>query len=107
MRQSRPPLQQAEGTAKKGAPSRACRRLLGRYLHPCENAVAPLRPQYRWRVQTLEIVLVRHAESVPPGTPGWEERDEERPLSEKGLRQAYELAFELEPYILTACYVSP
>jgi 2,3-bisphosphoglycerate-dependent phosphoglycerate mutase len=58
-------------------------------------------------VQTLEIVLVRHAESVPPGTPGWKERDEERPLTEKGLRQAYELAFELEPYILTACYASP
>ena len=58
-------------------------------------------------MQTLEIVLVRHAQSVPPGTPGWEDRDEERPLTDEGLRQAQELAFELEPYILTGCYASP
>ena len=58
-------------------------------------------------MQTLEILLVRHALPVPPGTPGWEERDDERPLSAEGLRQAQELAFELEPYILTACYASP
>jgi hypothetical protein len=66
-------------------------------------------PQLRYLggMHSLEIVLVRHAEPVPPGTPGWEERDDERPLSAEGLRQAQELAFELEPYILTACYASP
>ncbi|HTE64856.1 MAG TPA: histidine phosphatase family protein [Candidatus Binatia bacterium] len=55
----------------------------------------------------LDVLLVRHAESVPPGTPGWEERDDERPLSEEGLRQADDLAFELDPWGLTAVYSSP
>ena len=55
----------------------------------------------------LDVVLVRHAASVPPGTPGWEERDDERPLSSDGLRHADDLAFELDPYGLTAVYSSP
>jgi 2,3-bisphosphoglycerate-dependent phosphoglycerate mutase len=55
----------------------------------------------------LDVLLVRHAASVPPGTPGWEERDDERPLSEDGLRQADDLAFELDPYGLSAVYSSP
>ena len=55
----------------------------------------------------LDVLLVRHADSVPPGTPGWEERDDERPLSEEGLRQADDLAFELDPWGLTAVYSSP
>jgi 2,3-bisphosphoglycerate-dependent phosphoglycerate mutase len=55
----------------------------------------------------LDILLVRHAASVPPGTPGWEGRDGERPLSEEGLRQADDLAFELDPWGLTAIYSSP
>jgi 2,3-bisphosphoglycerate-dependent phosphoglycerate mutase len=55
----------------------------------------------------LDVVLVRHAASVPPGTPGWEQRDDERPLSEEGLRQADDLAFELDPYGLSAVYTSP
>ncbi len=59
------------------------------------------------RLPPLEIVLVRHATPIPPGTPGWEERDDERPLSEDGLRDADELAFELDPYLFHAVYSSP
>jgi 2,3-bisphosphoglycerate-dependent phosphoglycerate mutase len=56
---------------------------------------------------SLEIVLVRHAEPIPQGTPGWEERDDERPLTADGLRQADELALELDPYHFVAAYSSP
>ncbi len=59
------------------------------------------------RLPTLEIVLVRHAESVPVGTPPWEADDDQRPLTEKGLRDADELAFELDPYHFDAVYSSP
>ena len=59
------------------------------------------------RLPPLEIILVRHATPIPPGTPGWEERDDERPLTPEGLRQADELAFELDPYGLSAVYSSP
>ena len=56
---------------------------------------------------TLEVVLVRHAQSVWPGTPPWENDDDQRPLTEKGLRDADELAFELDPYHFDAVYSSP
>ena len=59
------------------------------------------------RLPTLEIVLVRHAQAVPGGTPGWEEADDERPLTEQGLRDADELALELDPYHFNAAYSSP
>jgi 2,3-bisphosphoglycerate-dependent phosphoglycerate mutase len=59
------------------------------------------------RLPTLEIVLVRHAQAVPGGTPGWEDADDERPLTEQGLRDADELAFELDPYHFDAVYSSP
>src|SRR5438093_204430 len=59
------------------------------------------------RLPTLEIVLVRHAEAVPVGTPPWAERDDERPLTEAGLRDADELALELDPYHFSAAYSSP
>jgi 2,3-bisphosphoglycerate-dependent phosphoglycerate mutase len=59
------------------------------------------------RLPTLEIVLVRHAEAVPVGTPPWEDDDNQRPLTEKGLRDADELAFELDPYHFDAVYSSP
>jgi 2,3-bisphosphoglycerate-dependent phosphoglycerate mutase len=55
----------------------------------------------------LDLLLVRHAQALPNGTPGWEERDDERPLSEDGLRQADDLALELDPYGLSAIYSSP
>jgi len=59
------------------------------------------------RLPTLEIVLVRHAQAVPIGTPPWAERDDERPLTEDGLRDADELALELDPYHFDAVYSSP
>ena len=59
------------------------------------------------RLPPLDVILVRHATPVPPGTPGWEERDDERPLTFEGLRQADELALELDPYGLSAVYSSP
>jgi 2,3-bisphosphoglycerate-dependent phosphoglycerate mutase len=59
------------------------------------------------RLPTLEIVLVRHAQSVPGGTPPWEDDDDARPLTEQGLRDADELALELDPYHFHAVYSSP
>ena len=59
------------------------------------------------RLSALEIILVRHATPIPPGSAGWEERDDERPLTIEGLRQADELALELDPYGLSAVYSSP
>jgi 2,3-bisphosphoglycerate-dependent phosphoglycerate mutase len=59
------------------------------------------------RLGLLDVILVRHAEAVPPQTPGWEDRDDERPLSLAGVRASVELADELEAYSLTAAYSSP
>jgi 2,3-bisphosphoglycerate-dependent phosphoglycerate mutase len=59
------------------------------------------------RLPILEIVLVRHAEAVEVGTPPWEEADDDRPLTEVGLRDADELALELDPYHFNAAYSSP
>ena len=55
----------------------------------------------------LELILVRHAVAVPIGTSPWEENDDERPLTEQGLRDADNLALELDPYHLSAVYASP
>ncbi len=55
----------------------------------------------------LDVILVRHAEAIPPASAGWETRDDERPLSDEGRRAAEELADELEPYVLTGVYSSP
>ncbi len=59
------------------------------------------------RMPSLEMVLVRHARAVAVGTPPWEVRDDERPLTEEGLRDADELAFELDRYHFSAVYSSP
>ena len=59
------------------------------------------------RLPVLEIVLVRHAQAVAVGTPPWDVVDDERPLTEHGLRDADELAFELDPYLFSAIYSSP
>jgi 2,3-bisphosphoglycerate-dependent phosphoglycerate mutase len=59
------------------------------------------------RLPSLEIVLVRHAKAVAVGTPPWADRDEERPLTEAGLRDADELALELDSYHFSAVYSSP
>ena len=59
------------------------------------------------RLPLLELVLVRHAQAVPIGTPPWAERDDQRPLTEVGLRDADLLAMELDPYHFSAVYSSP
>lgn len=59
------------------------------------------------RLPLLELVLVRHAQAVPVGTPPWAERDDQRPLTEVGLRDADLLAMELDPYHFSAVYSSP
>jgi 2,3-bisphosphoglycerate-dependent phosphoglycerate mutase len=53
----------------------------------------------------LDVLLVRHAEPVPPGTPGFD--DDDRPLTDAGRAAAAELALELEGYELSAMYSSP
>jgi 2,3-bisphosphoglycerate-dependent phosphoglycerate mutase len=59
------------------------------------------------RMGRLDVLLVRHATPVPPGSPGWEERDDERPLTAEGRLAAEQLADELEPYVITSVYSSP
>jgi 2,3-bisphosphoglycerate-dependent phosphoglycerate mutase len=59
------------------------------------------------RMGRLDVLLVRHASPVPPGSPGWEERDDERPLTAEGRLAAEQLADELEPYVITSVYSSP
>jgi 2,3-bisphosphoglycerate-dependent phosphoglycerate mutase len=57
------------------------------------------------RLPTLDLLLVRHAESVPSGTS--DHAEDERPLTAAGQAAAIELADELEPYQLNAVYSSP
>ena len=54
------------------------------------------------RLGKLDLLLVRHASPVDVGAPGYEDRDDERPLTEEGRRAAEELADELEPYVITS-----
>ncbi len=61
------------------------------------NVTSTLRP--------LDVILVRHADPVPIGTPGVD--DDERPLSDEGRAAAAELAAELEAWEITAVYTSP
>ena len=53
----------------------------------------------------LDVLLVRHAEPVPFGTP--EVPDDDRPLTDAGREAARELAVELDGWELTAIYSSP
>src|SRR5690606_1494565 len=53
----------------------------------------------------LDVLLIRHAESVPVGTRSYNVDD--RPLTDAGRTAAAELAYELEDYELTAIYSSP
>jgi 2,3-bisphosphoglycerate-dependent phosphoglycerate mutase len=53
----------------------------------------------------LDVLLIRHAESVPVGSAGFD--DDDRPLTDGGRQAAAELAYELEGYELTAMYSSP
>ncbi|HWG85568.1 MAG TPA: histidine phosphatase family protein [Deinococcales bacterium] len=54
---------------------------------------------------TLRVLLIRHAEPVPPGDPRFEEND--RPLSDRGRVQAMELASGLGGMDIAAVYSSP
>jgi 2,3-bisphosphoglycerate-dependent phosphoglycerate mutase len=53
----------------------------------------------------LDVILVRHAQPVEFGTPGY--ADDDRPLSDAGRAAAEELAAEFDGYGLTAIYSSP
>jgi 2,3-bisphosphoglycerate-dependent phosphoglycerate mutase len=53
----------------------------------------------------LDVLLVRHAEPVPVGTPGTS--DDDRPLTDAGRAAAAELAEELDGFAVTAVYSSP
>jgi 2,3-bisphosphoglycerate-dependent phosphoglycerate mutase len=53
----------------------------------------------------LDVLLVRHAEPVPVGTPDVGEDD--RPLTDAGRAAAIELAEELDGWEVTAIYSSP
>lgn len=53
----------------------------------------------------LDVLLIRHAASVPPGTPGY--ADDDRPLTDAGRAAAEELAFELGEWQVSSIYSSP
>jgi 2,3-bisphosphoglycerate-dependent phosphoglycerate mutase len=53
----------------------------------------------------LDVLLIRHAESMPPGTSGY--ADDDRPLTDAGRQAAEELAFELGEWHVGAIYSSP
>jgi 2,3-bisphosphoglycerate-dependent phosphoglycerate mutase len=53
----------------------------------------------------LDVLLIRHAEPVPVGTP--DVADDDRPLTDAGRAAAVELAAELDGWELTAIYSSP
>ena len=53
----------------------------------------------------LDVLLIRHAEPMPFGTP--DVSDDDRPLTEAGRHAARELAAELDGWELTAIYSSP
>lgn len=53
----------------------------------------------------LTVLLVRHAEPIAPGTPGFDEFT--RPLTEKGLRDAHELCERHASTGIDAAYSSP
>lgn len=53
----------------------------------------------------LDVILIRHAEPVPVGTP--DVLDDDRPLSDAGRAAARELAEELDGWEISAIYCSP
>src|SRR5579863_4205557 len=54
---------------------------------------------------SLTVLLVRHAEPVAPGTPGFDEFT--RPLTAKGMRDAYQLGAQHSSTRIDAAYSSP
>jgi 2,3-bisphosphoglycerate-dependent phosphoglycerate mutase len=53
----------------------------------------------------LDVLLVRHAEPMPVGTP--DILDDDRPLTDAGRLTAFELAEELDGWEISAIYSSP
>jgi 2,3-bisphosphoglycerate-dependent phosphoglycerate mutase len=53
----------------------------------------------------LDVLLVRHAEPIPIGSP--DVADDDRPLTEAGRSAAVELAEELDGWEISAIYSSP
>src|ERR687892_10552 len=53
------------------------------------------------RLGRLDVLLVRHAEPLPPWSPGWEERDDERPLTPEGRLAEVQLLPDLRERRLT------
>ena len=62
-------------------------------------------PRATSSLRPLDVILVRHAEPVAPGTP--DVRDDDRPLTDAGAAAAAELAAELDDYEVSAIYCSP
>ena len=60
-------------------------------------------PTSTWRA--LDVLLIRHAEPVPVGTP--DVADDDRPLTAAGRAAADELAGELDVWEISAFYSSP
>jgi 2,3-bisphosphoglycerate-dependent phosphoglycerate mutase len=56
-------------------------------------------------LEPLDVILVRHAEPVPFGTP--DVADDDRPLSDAGRVAAGQLAEELDSWEVSAVYSSP
>jgi 2,3-bisphosphoglycerate-dependent phosphoglycerate mutase len=56
-------------------------------------------------LEPLDVILVRHAEPVPVGTP--DVADDDRPLTVAGRQAAAELAEELDGWEISAVYSSP
>ena len=56
-------------------------------------------------LRPLDVILVRHAEPVPFGTPGIP--DDDRGLTDAGATAAEELAVELDGFEVSAIYCSP
>src|SRR5260221_13792258 len=53
----------------------------------------------------LTVLLIRHAESMPPGISGFDEYT--RPLTAKGFREAQQLCDALSSTTIDAAYSSP
>lgn len=67
------------------------------------SASSPL--EVALQCETMELLLVRHAKALPRHR--WDGRDVDRPLSDRGLRQAAELARRYASRPVAAVFSSP
>lgn len=77
----------------------------GRTNGPIVPVLAGRLPGVTSSLAPLDVILVRHAEPVPFGTP--DVADDDRPLTEAGRAAAFELAAELDDWEISAIYSSP